>query len=60
MHVYGSSNSTELGARLVLASPEGNIIEYALQLEFPPINNEAEYETLEIRLKMAKEQGYDA
>lgn len=29
---------------MVLQSPEGFLIEYALKLDFPTTNNEAEYE----------------
>ncbi|XP_074362142.1 uncharacterized protein LOC141702338 [Apium graveolens] len=42
------------GAGLVLQSPEAFMIEYALKLDFPTINNEAEYEAFIAGLGLAK------
>lgn len=60
MHVDGLSNLAGSGAMLILASPKGNSIEYALCLEFLTINNKAKYEAHTIGLKMAKELGCGA
>ena len=43
LHVDGSSNMAGAGAGLILTSPEGVIVEYALRFEFPATNNGAEY-----------------
>ncbi|KAL2252464.1 UNVERIFIED_CONTAM: Retrovirus-related Pol polyprotein from transposon opus [Sesamum indicum] len=45
LHVDGSSALTGSGAGIVLESPEGDKFEYAIKLEYPSSNNEAEYET---------------
>jgi ribonuclease HI len=42
---------------VVLISPEGDILKYVIQLEFPAINNIAEYEGLVTGLRLAKELG---
>ena len=42
------------GAGLVLQSPEGFTVEYALNLDFSTTNNEAEYEALIAGLGLAK------
>ena len=34
------------GADVVLISPEGEILKYAIRLQFPATNNDAEYEAL--------------
>uniref|UniRef100_A0A2N9ED79 Uncharacterized protein n=1 Tax=Fagus sylvatica TaxID=28930 RepID=A0A2N9ED79_FAGSY len=39
---------------IVLKSPEGDTLKQAVQLQYPTTNNEAEYETLLVGLKMAK------
>ncbi|KAL2237680.1 UNVERIFIED_CONTAM: Retrovirus-related Pol polyprotein from transposon 17.6, partial [Sesamum indicum] len=44
LHVDGSSTSTGSEAGIVLESPEGDKFEYAIKLEYPSSNNEAEYE----------------
>jgi hypothetical protein len=41
----------------VLIPPEGDILKYAIQLEFPVINNIAEYEGLLNGLRLAKDFG---
>ena len=40
----GSSRNVGVGDGVVLISPEGKIIEYALKFQFRATNNEAEYE----------------
>ncbi|KAL0431914.1 UNVERIFIED_CONTAM: Enzymatic polyprotein [Sesamum radiatum] len=46
LHVDGSSNTSNVGARIFLQEPEGVEIEIAIKLSFPATNNEAEYEAL--------------
>ncbi|XP_011102020.1 uncharacterized protein LOC105180058 [Sesamum indicum] len=46
LHVDGSSTSTGSKAGIVLESPEGDKFEYAIKLEYPSSNNEAEYEAI--------------
>jgi ribonuclease HI len=43
------------GAGVVLIPPEGDVLKYAIQLEFPAINNIAEYERLVNGLRLAKD-----
>ena len=59
LYMDGSSNSTEAGVGLVLVSPEGVIIEYALRFEFSAINNGAKYEALIVRLKIIRKLKVD-
>ena len=42
---------------MVLHSPEGDKIECMILLDFPTTNNEVEYETLIVRLDLAKVAG---
>ncbi|KAK4388839.1 Transposon Ty3-G Gag-Pol polyprotein [Sesamum angolense] len=44
VYVDRSSTSTESGAGVALESPQGDKFEYAIKLDFPSSNNEAEYE----------------
>ncbi|KAL0338055.1 UNVERIFIED_CONTAM: hypothetical protein Scaly_2080600 [Sesamum calycinum] len=44
VYVDGSSTSTGSGAGVALESPQGDKFEYAIKLDFPSSNNEAEYE----------------
>ena len=46
LSVDGASNAQGSGAGLILTSPEGIDIEYALKLGFHASNNEAEYEAV--------------
>ena len=54
--VDGSSNK-DAGVKVVLESPEKDVIQYAIQLQFPSTNNDAEYEALLTGLKLAKSIG---
>jgi hypothetical protein len=45
------------GAGVVLIPPEGDMLKYAIQIEFSAINNIAEYEGLVTGLRLAKELG---
>jgi ribonuclease HI len=44
-------------AGVVLIHPEGDILKYAIQLEFPATNNIAQYEGLVTGLWLAKDLG---
>ena len=57
MHFDGSKMKEGLGAGIVLTSPKGDRLEYALQIHFKDSNNVAEYEALVHGLKLAKELG---
>ena len=54
LYFDGASKTKSSGAGLVLQSPEGFTVEYALKLDFPTTNNEAEYEALIAGLGLAK------
>ncbi|CAL8175083.1 unnamed protein product [Prunus armeniaca] len=54
MHVDGSANQQGCGAGLVLTTPDGAKVEYALRFNFKTFNNEAEYEALLAGLWLAK------
>ncbi|KAK1366125.1 hypothetical protein POM88_041686 [Heracleum sosnowskyi] len=53
LYFDGASKTKSSGAGLVLQSPDGFLIEYALKLDFPTTNNEAEYEALIAGLGLA-------
>ena len=46
LRIDGSSNVNGIGVGVILESPTGEKISYALRLEFLASNNEAEYEVL--------------
>ncbi|XP_063948099.1 uncharacterized protein LOC135152193 [Daucus carota subsp. sativus] len=50
----GASKTKNSGAGLVLRSPDGFTVEYAIKLDFPTTNNEAEYEALIAGLGLAR------
>ncbi|GAV82360.1 RVT_3 domain-containing protein [Cephalotus follicularis] len=54
LSVDGSSCITGSGAGLVLMSPDGWTLEYALRFKFKATNNEAEWEALIVGLTIAK------
>ncbi|CAL8169327.1 unnamed protein product [Prunus armeniaca] len=54
LHVDGSANQQGCGTGLVLTTPDGSKIEYALRFNFRTSNNEAEYEALLAGLRLAK------
>ena len=47
------------GTGVVLESLMGQKVRYALRLQFPTSNNEAEYEALIAGLRLAKEMGLE-
>ena len=51
--VDGASNRHGAGLGIVLISPDGLVVEQAVNLGFPVSNNEAEYEALLVGLKSA-------
>jgi hypothetical protein len=55
--MYFDGSYTLKGARadILLIPPKGDIIKYAIQLEFPATNNIAEYEGLVNGLRLAKD-----
>uniref|UniRef100_A0A2N9EPX2 Uncharacterized protein n=1 Tax=Fagus sylvatica TaxID=28930 RepID=A0A2N9EPX2_FAGSY len=55
--IDGSSTKDMGGAGIILVSPEKDKFEYAIQLHFRVINNEAEYEALLAGLKLSKNMG---
>ena len=57
MHTNGSSNRQAGGAGVVLLSPEGDVVECMICLDFPTTNNKAEYEALVAGLDLAKAAG---
>ena len=59
LSVDGAANSQGSGAGLILTSPEGIDIEYALRFGFQASNNEAEYEAVIIRLNLAHSMEVD-
>lgn len=50
----GSSTKGRSGVGVIITSPEGDILKYGVQLQFPATNNEAEYEAILTGLRIAK------
>ena len=59
LFVDGAANAQGSGAGLILTSPEGIDIEYALRFEFQASNNEAEYEAVIAGLNLAHSMEVD-
>ncbi|KAL0444485.1 UNVERIFIED_CONTAM: hypothetical protein Slati_2171200 [Sesamum latifolium] len=57
LHVDGSSTAQGNGASIVITTPQGEDLEFAIKFGFKASNNEAEYEALVIGLRMAHETG---
>ena len=57
MHIDGSSNKQAGGASVILLSPEGDVVECMVCLDFPTTNNEAEYEALVAGFDLARVAG---
>ncbi|KAL0434488.1 UNVERIFIED_CONTAM: hypothetical protein Slati_2783100 [Sesamum latifolium] len=57
LHVDGSSTLAGSGAGIVLTISEGDELEYALRFDFMASNNEAKYDALIVRMKMALDAG---
>jgi hypothetical protein len=52
---FDESYTLKVGAGIVLIPPEGDILKYTIQLEFPVTNNIAEYEVLVTGQLLAKD-----
>ncbi|KAL0421023.1 UNVERIFIED_CONTAM: hypothetical protein Slati_3125200 [Sesamum latifolium] len=57
LHVDGSSTAQGSGAGIVITTPQGEDLEFAIKFGFKAFNNEVEYEALVIGLRMAHETG---
>ncbi|KAF7128172.1 hypothetical protein RHSIM_Rhsim11G0031400 [Rhododendron simsii] len=57
LQVDGSTTKEASGAGLILTSPKGQCLSYALRFEFKTTNNEAEYEALVVGLELASAVG---
>ncbi|KAL0395112.1 UNVERIFIED_CONTAM: Retrovirus-related Pol polyprotein from transposon opus [Sesamum latifolium] len=57
LQVDGSSTAQGSGAGIVITTPQGEDLEFAIKLGFKASNNEAEYEALVIGMRMAHETG---
>jgi ribonuclease HI len=57
MYFDGSYTLKRAGAGVVFIPPEGDILKYAIQLEFPATNNIVEYKGLVMGLRLAKDLG---
>ena len=57
VHTDGSSNRQAGGPGVVLLSPEGDVVECMIHLDFPTINNEAKYKALVACLDLARAAG---
>ncbi|KAL0405125.1 UNVERIFIED_CONTAM: Ribonuclease HI [Sesamum latifolium] len=57
LHVDESSTTQGSGVGIVITSPQGKDLEFAVKFGFKASNNEAEYETLVAGMKMAHEAG---
>ncbi|KAL0453904.1 UNVERIFIED_CONTAM: hypothetical protein Slati_1368500 [Sesamum latifolium] len=57
LHVDGSSMAQGSGASIVITTPQGEDLEFAIKFNFKASNNEAEYEALVIGMRMAHEIG---
>ncbi|KAL0417082.1 UNVERIFIED_CONTAM: hypothetical protein Slati_3540100 [Sesamum latifolium] len=57
LHVDGSSTTQGSGAGIVITTPQGEDLEFAIKFDFKASNNEAEYEALVIGMRMAHEAG---
>jgi ribonuclease HI len=57
MYFDGSYTMKGVGAGVMLIPSEGDMLKYAIQIEFSATNNIAEYEGLVTGLQLAKELG---
>lgn len=56
----GATSKERSGAGMILTSPEGEEISYAICFDFHTSNNEVEYEALLVGLRLAKKMGAQA
>ncbi|XP_020203843.1 uncharacterized protein LOC109789337 [Cajanus cajan] len=57
LHVEGSSNCQGSEAGVILEGPKGIVLEQSLRFRFKASNNQAEYEALLARLRLAEDMG---
>jgi hypothetical protein len=57
MYFDGSYTLKGAGTGIMLIPPEGDMLKYAIQIEFLTTNNTTEYEGLVTELQLAKELG---
>jgi ribonuclease HI len=57
MYFNGSYTLKGAGAGVMLIPPEGDMLKYAIQIDFSATNNIAEYEGLVTGLQLVKELG---
>ncbi|KAL0313278.1 UNVERIFIED_CONTAM: hypothetical protein Sradi_5727100 [Sesamum radiatum] len=57
LHLDGSSTAQGSGAGIVITTPQGEDLEFAIKFGFKASKNEAEYEALVIGMRMAYETG---
>ncbi|KAL0355521.1 UNVERIFIED_CONTAM: hypothetical protein Sradi_3999000 [Sesamum radiatum] len=57
LHIDGSSTTQGSGADIVITTPQGEDLEFAIKFDFKASNNEAEYKALVIGMRMAHEAG---
>jgi ribonuclease HI len=57
MYFDGFYTLKRAGASVVLIPPEGDVLKYAIQIEFPATNNTAEYDGLVNGLRLVKDLG---
>ena len=57
VQIDGSSAQQRGGVRVVITTPNGEVLKYGVQLKFSATNNEAEYEGILTRLRLEKALG---
>ncbi|KAL0317423.1 UNVERIFIED_CONTAM: hypothetical protein Sangu_2156600 [Sesamum angustifolium] len=57
LHVDGSPTTKGSGAGVLITSPQGEDMEFAIIFDFKATNNEAEYEALVLGMRMAQDAG---
>ncbi|KAL0430897.1 UNVERIFIED_CONTAM: hypothetical protein Sradi_0715700 [Sesamum radiatum] len=57
LHVDGSSTEQGSGVGIIITTPQGEDLEFAIKFGFKASNNEAEYETLVVGMRMVHEAG---
>ncbi|KAL0449260.1 UNVERIFIED_CONTAM: hypothetical protein Slati_1482400 [Sesamum latifolium] len=57
LHIDGSSTTQESGEGIVITSPQGEDMEFAIRFDFKALNNQGEYEALVLGIRMAPDAG---
>jgi hypothetical protein len=55
IYVDGSSNDKDSGTEIIIENDEGIKIEYLLEFSFPACNNQLEYESCLVGIRVANE-----